>query len=52
MLEAKALLVDEIKWLEQTTSYLTLNSSNPATDPTLLAVLNILKEKKTTLYVV
>lgn len=46
LLDAKALLEGEIKWLEQTTSYLTLNSSNPATDPTLLAVLNILKTKK------
>ncbi len=46
LLDARDLLEDEIKWLEQTTSYLTLNSANPSTDPTLLAVLKILKEKK------
>ncbi len=39
LLDARDLLEDEIKWLEQTTSYLTLNSANPSTNPTLLAVL-------------
>ena len=46
LLDAKALLEDEIKWLEQTTSYLTLNSTNPSSDPALLAVLKVLKTKK------
>lgn len=46
LLDAKALAKDEIKWLEQTVSFLTLNSSSPSTDPTLLAVLKICKEKK------
>ncbi len=46
LLDAKALLEDEIKFLDQTASYLALNSSNPSTDPTLLAVLKIRKDKK------
>lgn len=46
LLDAKAALEDEIKFLDQTASYLTLNSSNPSANPTLLAVLKIRKDKK------
>ncbi len=35
LLDGRDLLEDEIKRLEHTTSYLTLNSTNPSTDPTL-----------------
>lgn len=46
LLDTKALLEDEIKWLVQTASYLTMYSANPSTDSTLLAVLKVCKDKK------
>lgn len=46
LLDKKDTLDSELKWLEQTHSFLSLNSTNPATDPTLLAVARTLMEKR------
>lgn len=46
LLDEKVAVEGEIKWLDQMISFLTLNSTNPSTDPTLQATLKITGEKK------
>ena len=46
LLDKKASLDGELQWLEQTHSFLSLNSTNPATDPTVLAVAKTLMERR------
>lgn len=46
LLDEKAAIGGEIKWLNQMVSFLTLNSTNPSTDVTVQATLKIAGEKK------
>ena len=46
LLDQKTNLDNEIKWLDQAISLLTLNSTNPTTDPTLQATTSYTKEKQ------
>ena len=38
LLDEKEKLAGELKWLNQTLSYLALHSTNPSNDPTLVSV--------------
>lgn len=51
LLDQKEATTAEIKFLNQTLSYLVLRSTatDPATDPAVIAVANVMKARKTTL---
>lgn len=52
LLEEETAVAADLKWLEQTLSLLSLNSSNPATDPELLTAARLIKERKTRIGVI
>ncbi len=46
LLDKKEKLKEEVKWLQQTLSHLTINSSSPPTNPAVQAVIKVLSDKK------
>ena len=49
LLDQKEKIEGEVSWLQQTLSFLAINSSNPASDPAMLAVTKVIKDKNMTI---